>query len=301
MSSHLAALLLALAPAPQQPAAPQPTAQANPLGSEAALALWQKVCVASGEATRQPIQAFQLHADVLTRSAPGAGVQSNEGTIDYAYMAPDCIRFMLADKRETGRFGPAAEQYWLKEGKEVVVLAGREYKEDRRKVDDMVSLARNYVALSNPARLNLLKLELLPTPPADVGPELAKTFKKLSWLALESSDFALVRRNDPAPPSGTVYRVELGLMESALPSVAIIREREKTGADPLLVEFSIYEDHDGFKIPMCLKVRVLDRTQPKAVFAAEPSQEVYVKTAALRPKLAVADFQPTSEKTDKPK
>jgi len=291
MSSPLAALFVALAPALQQPAAPQAE-----LGSPEARALWQKVCAASGEATREPIRAFQLRAEVLTRSAPGSGVGSNEATIDYAYMEPDCIRFVLPSKRETGRFGPAQEQYWLQDGEELVVLAGRENKESRRSVDDMLSLARNYVALSNPARLNLVGLELPGAPPADLGPELAKLFKKLSWLALESPDFALVRRDDPAPKGGTVYRVELGLGEGALPSVAIIRERDKAGADPLLVEFSKYEDHDGFKLPMVLKVRVLDRTQPKAVFAFDPSQEVYVKTAALRPKLTVADFQPKKQK-----
>ena len=87
------------------------------------------------------------------------------------------------------------------------------------------------------------------------------------------------------------FRAE-SLGEGALPSVAIIRERDKAGAEPLLVEFSKYEEHDGFKIPLVLLVRVLDRTQAKPVFASAASQEVYVKTAALRPKLTVADFQP---------
>lgn len=287
MSSLLAALALVLAA--QQPA-PAPAAPA--VGTPEARALWEKVCAASGEATREPIHAFRLRAEVLLRT----GVQSNEGTIDYAYLEPDCIRFMLADKRETGRSGPAPEQYWLKEGAEVVTLAGRDYKEDRLKVDEMLSLARNYVALSNPARLNLLALELPPAPPADLGPELTRLFKKLSWLALESPDFALVRRADAPAKSGTVYRVELGLGEGALPSVAIVRERSPAGADPLLVEFSRYEDHDGFKLPMVLKVRPLDRTRPTAVFATDPAQEVYVKTAALRPKLTVADFRPEAEK-----
>ncbi|MSR62364.1 MAG: hypothetical protein EXS08_07965 [Planctomycetes bacterium] len=283
MPSLFAACCLALAPLllPQEP-------PVQGVGSAEARALWQRVCGASGNAAREPIRAFQLRAEVLTRS----GVGSNEGTIDYAYMEPDCIRFVLPNKKETGRFGPAPEQYWLKDGKEVVALAGREYKEDRRAVDDMLSLARNYVALSNPVRLNLVALELPPAPPADLGPELARLFKKLTWLALESPDFALVRRTDAAAKSGTIYRVELGLNESALPSVAIIRERDKGGADPLLVEFSKYEEHDSFKIPLVLLVRVIERTQPAPVFASAPAQEVYVKTAALRPKLTVADFQP---------
>src|SRR6185503_4475747 len=99
-------------------------------------------------------------ADVLTRQ----GVQTNEGKVDYRYLAPDCMRFVLPSKNETGRFGPAPEQYWLREGEEVVTLAGREYKEDRRQVDDMIALAKNYVALSNPARITLTKIELMGAP-----------------------------------------------------------------------------------------------------------------------------------------
>lgn len=257
-------------------------------------ALWAAVCAASGPASREPLQAFQLQAEVRTRS----GVQTNEARIEYRYLAPDCIRFMLPSKNETGRFGPAPEHYWLRTGERVVALAGREFKEDRRAVDDMLALAKNYVALSNPARLNLEGLERPTAPPADLGPELAKKLRKLTWLAFESPDFALVKREatgeakNGAAPESTLYRIELGLREDHLPAVAIVREPGKAGADPLLVMFSRYEASDDFRLPFVLLVHVLDRSESPARFAEKPSQEVYVTSASLRPKLSVADFQP---------
>src|SRR5262245_13661456 len=107
----------------------QASAPAAPKVDEAR-ALWERACAASGEAQRAPLLCFQLKADVLTRS----GVQTNEAHIDYSYLAPDCIRFVLPSKNETGRFGPTPEQYWMQTPDNVVVLAGREYKEDRKNV-----------------------------------------------------------------------------------------------------------------------------------------------------------------------
>ena len=248
---------------------------------------WERVCTASGDPAREPLKAFQFQADVRTRN----GAQVNDARIDLRYLAPDCIRFVLPSRNETGRFGPAPEQYWVQTPDAVVVLAGREYKEDRRKVEDMLSLARNYVALSNPARLNILALELMAAPPADLGEPLAKRFRKLRWLALESPDFALLR-DEMGRQKQAVYRVELGLNVDHLPAVAIVRERGRPETEPLLVEFSQYQAQDGYKLPFQLRAYALDRRQRPPVFQEEAAQEVYVTSASLRPKLSVADFQP---------
>jgi hypothetical protein len=257
------------------------------LASPEARALWERMCAASGSASREPLAAFQLQAEVLTRT----GVQTNEAKIDYRYLAPDCIRFMLPSKNMTGRFGPAQDQYWLQTRDGVVVLAGREYREDRKAVDDMLALARNYVALSNPARLELRALELVPQP-SDLPPELARRARKLAWLALESPDFALVR-GEVERGAAALYRVELGVRgEDHLPAFAIVREKGRPQADPLLVEFSKYVPQDDFRLPFVLLVHVLDRTRTPVAFAEKAAQEVYVTSASLRPKLTLEDFKP---------
>lgn len=283
MRSALLLALPLLAPSSAgQSSAGQSTA---PAASPEARERWERLCAASGVAGREPLTAFHLKADVRNRT----GVQSNDAHIDYRYLAPDCIRFALPSKNETGRYGPAPEQYWLKDAKQVVVLAGREFAEDRRAVDDMLALARNYAALANPARLTLLALELVPVP-GDLWTGLAREAGKLTWLALESPDFALVR-GEPGAARPEVYRVELGLRDD-LPVIAIVRAKDKPGVDPLLVEFSRYEERDGYRIPMALLVHVLDRKETPVRFAATASQEVYVTAAALRPSFTVEDFKP---------
>jgi len=273
----LAPLLLAACAALQSPA----QAPAETPGSDAR-ALFTRVCAASGPAERAPLTAFRLVAEARTRN----GVQTNDLEVDYRYLAPDCIRFRLPSKNETGRFGPEEKQYWLKSGDETVFLAGREYKEDRRQIDDMLALARNYIALSNPASLKLEALELLSAAPPDLGEAIAKKTKKLTWIALESPDFALVRREGTLP-KGT-YRVELGIDSKDLPAAVVIRAKSDASTAPLFVFLSDYRETSGFKLPMQLHVHVKDGPH----FAEFASQEVYVKTAELRPSFSVKDFQP---------
>jgi hypothetical protein len=252
-----------------------------------ARALWERACKASGSAGRAPLEAFRLEAEVRTRS----GVQSNDATIDLAHLAPDCIRFMLPSKNTTGCFGPAPEQYWLQSPDGVVVLAGREYKEDRKSVDDMLALVRNYVALSDPSRLRIEALARM-EPPTDLPPELARRARKLAWIVFDSPDFALVK-SEVARSTPGLFRIELGLRgEDGLPALAVIREKAPGGADPLLVEFSAYRPEEEFVLPMQIRVHVLDRAELPARFTEKAAQEVYVKTLALRPKLTRADFEP---------
>jgi hypothetical protein len=257
--------------------------------SPEAEAAWKRVLAATASAGGLPITAFRLEADVLTRS----GAQTNETEIDYRYLAPDCIRFVLPNRLETGRFGAGREDYWLKDKEEVVVLAGRDYVEDRRQVDEMLALARNYVALSEPARLNLRRLELLGGAPADLPPSLAAAGKKLSWIAVSSPDFALVRRDGEPAPKDALYTVEIGLRTDGLPSLVVIRDGSRKSGDrtALLVELGKYEEKSGFKIPLQLRVHAR-RPDGRAGFVDSPSQEIYVTTTDLRAPLTREDFRP---------
>lgn len=286
--------LLGLVPlaaaAPQDEPAPARAATTTP--SDPARELFDRMVVASGRAGRAPLTAFHLRADVLVRS----GVQSNETHIDYRWLAPDCVRFMLPSRNETGRFGRRKDQYWLESEDGVLVLAGREYAEDRRQVDDMAALATNYVALTDPARLDLRSLERLDRGPANLPRRYAREARDLVWLDLVSPDFALVQRSENGAPA-ELFRVSLGLAEDALPRFALIRPEPGDGGPPwpgdaLLVAFQNYQDRSGFRIPFTLLVHAPDPDRPTR-FLSSPSQEIWVTEADLRPSFAVDDFKPS--------
>src|SRR5262249_1960545 len=134
------------------------------------------------------------------------------------------------------------------------------------------------------------------TQPSDLPAELARRTRKLTWLALESPDFALVR-SEVERAAQALYRVELGVRgEDNLPAFAIVREKGRAATDPPRVEFSKYQGQDDFSLPFQLKVHVLDRTKAPLAFGEKPAQEVYVTAAALRPSLTVEDFKPKPPK-----
>ncbi len=273
-------------------------AAAAPAAREA----WQHLLRASqvsDPAERAPISAFTLRANALRRE----GVQTNETEFDVAYLAPDCVRFALPSGQRTGRFGPKARDYWVqtKDGA-VQKLVGRDYAEDRRQVKEMHAIARNFVALSDPATLRVTHLELMSAPPDDLPGPLARASSRLVWLRIGSPDFALftdqVAEEGGAPPG---FVAELGLQTAGeaagLPRYAVVREEPRAGVQPLrplFVRLDRYQEIDGFRVPTWLFVHTLDDTLARAVFGAKPAQEVYVLGLELRPELTAADFRPGS-------
>lgn len=298
LASALAALALFQAPAAADGAATEDAlAQASPEARDA----WQRVCAAGraeGSAP-EPIRAFTLRADVLTRD----GAQSNEAEVAYRYLAPDLIRFSLPSGRETGK-GPGIGRsaYWLKDKDEVVTLDGREHGEDVRLVRQMLAVARNFVALSDPARLRLERLERMDQAPRGLPPSVSRKAGELSWLRVTSPDFALLPRGEDAPRpasrAGPSYRVELGLGADGLPRLAVIAEEpahdgsgQPPAAAPLLIELADYRAVDGFLVPHRLLVH--PRTSGEAaLFVDRAAQEIYVLEARLRPALREQDFLP---------
>jgi hypothetical protein len=290
---RLVALLVAAAGTPtfaqDEPAPPAP-APANPAVDEAR-ALFERLVAASGRTGRDPLTAFHLRAEVLLRN----GVQSNETHIDYRWMAPDCVRFLLPSRNETGRSGRRKADYWLRADDGVIVLSGREYAEDRHKVDQMAALATNYVALTDPGRLDLRTLERLDVAPPNLPGKFRRQARELEWLALVSPDFALVQRSEEAP-AAELYRVALGLGPDALPQLALIQPEPGDGGPPwpgdaLLVAFQNYQDQSGFRVPFTLLVHAPDPDRPTR-FLSAPVQEVWVTEADLRPSYTVDDFRP---------
>ncbi len=263
--------------------------------ADAAHDVWTRFLAASATRGGAPISAFSLRAEVLTRQ----GVQTNETKVDYRYLAPDCIRFLLASGRETGRSGPKQRDYWLKDLDEVVNLSGAEYEEDRRLIDRMHAIARNFVALSDPSRIRIEHCELLAEPPRDLAGDLAGATKKLSWLRVASPDFALLPRPGEDAPSSGLFTVDLALMESGkdagLPRFAIIREETRAsgaGAPPMLLHLDRFEERGGFRIPMQILVHEIDQESRPPVFSSPAGQEIYILEADLRATFSIDDFRP---------
>jgi hypothetical protein len=285
------ALLLALLVPVARPGHAQeagtPGTDATAAAAPEASAVWERLLAATaGPEDRAPITAFQLQADALTRT----GVQTNETRIDYHYLAPDCIRFALPDGKVVGRSGLKARDHWLKDGEEIVPLVGRDYSEDRRQIQEMHAIAKNFVALSDPSKLRVTSLELLPEPPQSLPPDLQRTSKRLVWLRVATPDFALFLSDGKAPTERS-YVVDFGLQTAGrakdLPRYAIVREAtapengERGGAAPMLIRL----------VPFEVKVFALDPRRP-ASFGSRAAQEVHITEANLRAPLTVESFQP---------
>lgn len=301
--SFLALLLSLPATTQESPAtetAQEATRRVIEAAPPAARAAWERLLAASRSGS-EPIRAFELRAEVLTRD----GVRTNEARIAYRYLAPHFIRFNLSQNRETGR-GPGVGQsaYWLRDREEVVVLEGRERTEDRRMVDQMAAVSRNFISLSDPARLRLESIGTLPAAPQAVPPSLEREAKKLEWLSIASADFALLdpasRDRRPSANRATVYEVLLGLGETGLPQLAIVRRVRGEGeplpaTPPMLIRLAGYRELDGFRVPHDLFVYGPDPSPSRLVgarFEDKPAQEIYVTEADLRPELSEDDFRP---------
>ena len=276
--------------------------------SEGARKAWSRLVEASGRSD-EPISAFHVRAEVRARS----GVQTNDFEVEYRYQSPFFIRFALPGKkglakRETGR-GPGQGQraYWLHDEKDgTVPLVGRDYTEDRRAVDEMLVVARNFIAFADLAGLCLERLALGQAPPElPEGWEKARAFRKLAWLELESPDFALLhpdRRTTNTNDAGASYLVQLGLDPGdGLPRLAVVRERPRDAsrapavAPPLLFRLDNYRPHDGFLVPERLHVhapepRAPGRATPR--FATQPGQEIDLLETRLRPDFDEQTFLP---------
>jgi hypothetical protein len=268
-------------------------------------AAWQRVLAASHAAvdasgTRPPpIAAFDVRAELRVREGVGRNAAKDAS---FRYLSPDLVRFTLpSSRRETGRSAaPGERAYWMKDEAEILRLSGREHAEDRALVDRMLAVARNLVALSDPARIRVHALELLAAPPSGLPDELARVAKKLAWLAVTSPDFALTGESVAAAGGAELaYRVELGLDEAhARPIFVVIRAvgdaSARAGApSPLLIELARWSERDGFVIPFVIRVRGIE-PHPGAPprFEVQPSQELGLTVVSFRPALTPADFEP---------
>jgi hypothetical protein len=247
--------------------------------------------------SRGPIRAFDLLFEGRVYSGEN---QTNDLDARYLYLEPGHVRMVMKSGRERMR-GPKGDYLIDKSG--VYPLRGREYAEDQRELDETVAVARLFVGLSDPGRLRLASLEVLPAPPPRLPEAVAKKAAELDWIVLLSPDFR--RHQDGA--RATLDRVELGLeRESHVPVLAVVTHP----TDPhsaVLARLKDYQPLDGYRVPYDVTTwRIAPdqaATGPAAgissqrlAFAAKPAIRLWLKEGRLRPRLEPADFEPPPSK-----
>ena len=262
-----------------------------PDATPAAREAWKKIEAATfvPGASREPITAFDLGLDVrYKRSASG----TNELKATYRYLAPGWVRIDL-ENSSTMR-GPMGD--WLEDrkrgGKPVDLRVAREHAEDRRQLDETASVAKHFVALSNPGALRIASIEKLDAAPARLPKPSMKRAGELAWIRIRSPDFRLVGAGATAAMSRATIgfapdtgRVEIALVEEDRPTPALAPSAR-------VVELAGTLEAQGYRVPKQIRVYSIAEGRGEHAFTDEPGMDLYVVNANLRPTLAPENFQP---------
>jgi len=287
-----------------------------------ACALWNSLAAALGPKgeTRAPISAFELSITtrIFNLDESGKQQQTNDVQVRFRYLAPGFVSRAIVDAKgnlETMR-GPDGDWLWDADKEDRVQLAGKDYAKDRRELSQTLSMARNYVALADPGKLRIAKLERLRAPPPqlpvfdpkDPAAPLDSALSiaaSLEWISVLSPDFQVVEPVKSA--SAPLFRAQLGLdPKSHLPLLAIIFQEEQgtnLWETSALIDFTKdtkkpdgtpkhYMTYDGYLVPTFFRVH--DPLLPSSpfTFQREPHMAVVVKDSKLRAKLSPEDFRP---------
>lgn len=267
--------------------------------SPRALELWE--ALVAPQRGQEPIRAFDLSFWMRHRSAEGR--QQNDVDARYRFLMPGFVRVELQSGRELLR-GPRGD--FLIDKGEVVPLTARVHVEDRQQLAEAVAIARNFLSLTDPARLRVLRLVARETPPHGLPGEWSERAARLEWLEITSPDFHLAPRGAAPPPSADpaaprLYRVALGLAPADhRPHLVVIHE-ELAGTPTLspasmLVELRQHGELDGYRLPRRVHVHEVDLSRSPWEFRPRATSELALKpkptTVGLRPPLSPESFVP---------
>jgi len=279
--------------------APQAKIEPGQLPADAspeARALWNTLVDAmlgSSETRQPPLRSFDLRFNMLVQRKGSHEVDKAR----FLFRAPNWVSSELSKTNRLVR-GPQGD--FLIGADDVVELVGRDTAEDRRQLDDTVSIAHNFTALTDPSRLRLKTLELA-SMPTTLPPDLRELGGTLRWLEAESPDFRLYRterssrrrrgREEP------VYRAVLGLdPRHGTPRLVVIAELLGRRGDPgsaLLVQFDDFKDLDGYQVPHYVATRSLDPQSVPLAFGRRDELRLWLfDEGRLNPVLEPERFSP---------
>lgn len=246
--------------------------------SEQARALWQALCSATlvPGVERAPVQSFDLTFDLR------ANVQGSHDVNQarFLFKAPGYVSSQLSPTNHLMR-GPRGD--WLVAKDQAVQIQGREMSEDRRQLDDTLSIAHNFVKLTDPRRMRIAALSTAEAPsglPEDA--ELTALAAQLQWLEVESPDLRLFRDGSTqragwaGEPS---YRGLIGLdPKTRLPQLVLINEasRKRDLSQAMLVAFRGYRPRNGYLVPHQIRTYRLDPQARVQRFSKRPELDMWL-------------------------
>lgn len=320
--------LAAVQSAPQEPApkaqppgasAAQQAGQALPPDTTAeARALWSALAEAlrpqTGAELPTSITAFDLSIQtrMITQRENGRS-QKNDVRLRYRFLSPGFVRTTLQDSKVERMRGPDGDWLWDPEKHDVVQLVGADFAQDRRELSQTLSIARNYLALAEPGRLRITRLERMRAPPAGLpkfDPADETTPKEtaltratsLDWIAVTSPDFQVVEALKSKDPNQAqpLFTAQIGLdPKSHWPMLAVIWQDEhstmvaETAVLVDLIGEKYYKRIDGRLVPTYFRVH--DPLLPSSPFSFQNQARVEVFVMAdstLNAKLSADDFRP---------
>ncbi len=282
----LLALLLQDPQSPPEPAA-RPTIDAT------AKASWD--ALAKATFAEEPVTAFDLHFHLRVRPDE---IQSNDLTAHYRFLSPGFVRATLESGREHLR-GPKGD--YLIDGDESFKLVGREAAEDKKQIDESVGVARNFLALTDPARLKPSSVLPGASPEGLLPLMLHERAHALNWINITTNGFHLLSSTKELPLGARrTQRALLGIStETNTLDLAVVLE-ETFGADGvrlqapqhILLDLRATTALDGFQVPRHLRVHQLTPGQSKTKFRDKPTFELWLRGGTLRPVFNADAFLP---------
>jgi len=262
--------------------------------SEEARRRWQ--ALEAAVLAKKPIDSFSLVFYLRQRDPERP--KSNDAKLAFRFLAPDYLRADLDSGRAHLR-GPEGD-FVIDKERTIPIPVGREGTEDRRQLDEMAAIARNFVALTDPRTLRITALEVLEAPPSELPGDLVEEGGKLDWLLVKSPDFHLYREaSTPGEAGLPIYAARLGVdAESGEIRLAAIRrdrvEAEREPETARLVRLSDYHRRDGFLVPHRVELRDPDRRTKPWRFRNVPTSELTLRRSvgSLGAGLLPGDFLP---------
>jgi len=285
-------LSLLLLQGPPIPAPPIPAEQGGEKVADSPRATWESLAKAT--LAEEPVKAFDLAFHLRVRPDD---IQTNDLAARYRFLSPGYVRATLESGREHLR-GPDGD--FLIDGEEALKLVGREAAEDKKQLDEAVGVAKNFMALTDIARLKPKEVSAAAPPMHLIPKELQERAASLRWISIRTDGFQLLSSTPLPEGARREQSALLGLHHrDPVLSLAMIIE-DTLGADGLplsqpqlvLLDLRKATALDGFKVPHHLRVHGLELRGGERRFRSKPAYELWLRGGTLRPTFADESFKP---------